>query len=190
MTRCDELNRWLDEGMPAEGAAGGRAHAASCPRCEKALVAAQAMERELAQPSRAIPDGAAFTARVMERVTAVVPLSLPRPKREPWWISALSEPAFSVAAAAAVVLILTPAAIRLDATRSVALPASVALQTYGTMLGSTFAGWFDATPLAERLTPLSRLCLLVGFAPLLVWAGLWMFGAVDRLVRSLPARRG
>jgi hypothetical protein len=126
----------------------------------------------------------------MEQVSTAAPLALPQPKRDPWWISVLSEPGFSVAAAAAAVLILTPAAIRLDATRSVALPASVAMQTYGTILGSTLAGWFDATPLAERLTPLSRLYLLIGFAPLLVWAGLWMFGAVDRLVRNLPARRG
>ena len=43
---------------------------------------------------------------------------------------------------------------------------------------------------AARLTPLSRFYLLIGFAPLVVWAGLWVFESVERLVRNLPARRG
>ncbi|MEK7349171.1 MAG: hypothetical protein AABZ94_09890 [Candidatus Eisenbacteria bacterium] len=193
MTRCDDLNRWLDEGMPAEGAAGARAHAASCPACAKALASFEAMDRALALPARALPEGAAFTARVMEQVRAASPLALPAvPETAPvrWWISLLSEPGFAVAATAAVVLVLTPAAIRFDAGQSVALPVSVAMQSLGTQLGNTLASWFDSAAMAERLTPLSRTYLLIGYAPLLVWAGLWMFGAVERTVRNLPARRG
>lgn len=192
MTRCDELNRWLDEGMPAEGAASARAHAATCPSCAEALGAIEAIDRALATAPRTLPDGAAFSARVMERVRTVAPLAVPVPalKRDPWWITIFSEPGFAVAAAAAVVLIVTPTAVRLGTTNSVALPLSVAMQTLGSVIGSTLAGWFDSTAFAARLTPLSRICILIGFAPLFVWAGLWMFGAVERLVRNSPARRG
>jgi len=190
--RCDELNRWLDEGMPAEGAAMARTHAATCPACAEALGAFEAIDRVLALPPRALPDGAAFTARVIERARRVAPLAAPPAavRREPWWITIFSEPGFAVAAAAAAVLILTPAAVRLETTNSVALPLSVAMQTIGSMLGSTLAGWFDSSALVARLTPLSRIYLLIGFTPLFVWAGLWMSGAVERLVRNLPARRG
>ena len=34
---CENLQRWLDDGMPEEAAAGVRAHVASCPRCAAAL---------------------------------------------------------------------------------------------------------------------------------------------------------
>lgn len=193
MTRCDDLNRWLDEGMPAEGAVGARAHAASCAACAKAIGAYEVMDRALALPAPSLPEGAAFTARVMEQVRSASPFALPAVPGTPrarWWISLLSEPGFAVAAAAAAVLILTPAAVRFDAGQSVALPISVAMQSLGTQFGTTLAGWFDSAALAERLSPLSRTYILIGFAPLLVWAGLWMFGAVERLVRNLPARRG
>jgi len=192
MIRCDELNRWLDDGMPAEGASAARAHAASCPACAEAVAASEAMEHALALPAPAHPEGAAFSARVMEQVRAATPLELPAvpaPPRVPWWIAVLSEPAFTVAATAAAVLILTPAAIRFDAGQSVALPLSVAMQSLGTQAGAILAPWFDASTVAEHLTPLSRAYLLIGFAPLLVWGGLWIFGAVERTVRNLPARR-
>lgn len=193
MTLCDDLNRWLDEGLPMEGAAGTRAHAASCPACAKALASFEAMDRALALPAPSLTEGAAFTARVMEQVRTESPLAfpaIPETTRVRWWISLLSEPGFAVAATAAVVLVLTPAAIRFDAGQSVALPVSVAMHSLGTQLGNTLASWFDPAPLAERLSPLSRTYILIGFAPLLVWAGLWMFGAVERLVRTLPAHRG
>ena len=192
MTRCDNLNRWLDEGMPEAGGTEARAHAAACPRCGKAIAAVEAIDRAFALPPTPLPDGAAFTARVMEQVIAAAPVEAPRPetKRDPWWLAILSEPAFTVAAAVAVVLILTPFATRFDASRSVGLPASVALQTFGTMLGSTLAGWFGTATPVETLTPISRLAILLAFAPLFVWAGFWMFGAVERLVRNIPARRG
>ena len=190
MTRCDELNRWLDEGRPAEGAPAARAHAATCPRCGAAVAEFDAIERALARPAPALPDGAAFSARVMEQVAAAPPLAIVEPKRVPWWLAVLAEPGFSVAAAAAVVLIATPAAIRLDATQSVGLPASIAVQSVGVKLGAALAGWFDPSAAAEHLSPVSRLSILVGFTPLLVWAGLWMFGAVERLLRNRPARRG
>lgn len=192
MTRCDELNRWLDEGMPESGAAAARAHAAAYPRCGKTHAAFEAIDRAFTLAPPPLPNGAAFTARVMERVAAEAPFEVPlgEPKRVPWWLALPSEPSFAVAATAAVVLIVTPLAVRFDASRSVALPASVALQTFGSMIGSTLAGWFGTAAPAETLTPLSRLAILLAFAPLLVWAGLWMFGAVERLVRNIPARRG
>ncbi len=188
MMRCDKLNRWLDEGMSAEGAAAARAHAASCAPCTEALEAFGSLERTLALPAVAIPEGSAFTARVIEQVRAVAPLAIPQTPRIPWWMAILREPGFAVAAAVA--LILTPAAVRLDATQSVALPLTVAVQSLVAQLGATLAGWFDPASFAGRLNPLSRVTILVGFTPLLVWAGLWMFGAVERLVRGIPARRG
>lgn len=190
MTRCDELNRWLDEGMPAEGAAAARAHAASCAACGEALEAFGALERALALPAVAIPEETAFTARVMDRVRATAPLAISGTPRVPWWLAILREPGFAVAVATAVALILTPAAVRLDAGPSAALPLTVAFQSLGAQLGATLAGWFDPASFAGRLNPLSRVTILVGFTPLLVWAGLWMFGAMERLLRSIPARRG
>ena len=190
MTRCDELNRWLDEGMPVEGAAAARAHAASCSTCTEALQAFKALERTLALPAVVIPGGTAFTARVMNRVRAATPLVIPELPRVPRWLAILREPGFAVAVAAAFALILTPAAVRLDEGQSVALPLTVAFQSLGAQLSATLAGWFDPASFVGRLNPLSRVTILAGFTPLLVWAGLWMFGAVERLVRGIPARRG
>ncbi len=190
MTRCDELNRWLDEGMLAKGAATARAHAASCAACTEALEAFETLERTLALPAVAIPEGTAFTARVMEQVRAAAPLAVPEMPRVPQWLAILREPGFAVAVAAAVALILTPAAVRLYVGQSVALPLTVAFQSLGAQLGATLAGWFDPASFVGRLNPLSRVTILAGFTPLLVWAGLWMFGAVERLVRGVPARRG
>ena len=189
MTRCDELNRWLDEGMPAEGAAAARAHAASCSACAGALEAFETLERTLALPAVAIPEGTAFTARVIEQIRAVAPHTVPDTSRVPWWTAILREPGFAVAVAAAAALILTPAAVRLDEGQSVALPLTVAFQSLGAQLGATLAGWFDPASFVGSLNPLSRVTILVGFTSLLVWAGLWSFSAVERLVRNIPARR-
>ncbi len=67
--RCDQLERWLDEGMPARNSAAARAHAAGCARCSGAMRAAEALEVMLAAAPPPAP--AAMAMRVMERVESV-----------------------------------------------------------------------------------------------------------------------
>ena len=67
--RCDQFDRWLDEGMPARYSAAARAHAAGCARCSGAMRAAEALEVMLAAAPPPAP--AAMAMRVMERVESV-----------------------------------------------------------------------------------------------------------------------
>ena len=94
MMRCDELNRWLDEGMPAEGAAMARAHAAACSSCAGALGAFESIDRALAIPPPMLADGAVFSARVMAHVGTASPFATPSapPERKLWWLAILSGP--------------------------------------------------------------------------------------------------
>jgi hypothetical protein len=67
--RCDQFDRWLDEGMPARHSAAARAHAAECARCSAAMRAAEALEVMLAAAPPPAP--AAMATKVMERVESV-----------------------------------------------------------------------------------------------------------------------
>jgi anti-sigma factor RsiW len=66
---CDELERWLDEGLPPETRGLGEAHVQQCARCREALAAAGAVEGalRLREPSPRAPAG--FTDAVMQRVS-------------------------------------------------------------------------------------------------------------------------
>ena len=93
---CDQLERWLNEGMPESLAEQARAHARACARCAASLAAALELETMLASPPCA-PE--AFTERVMVRLEA--PSFAPAAPALPWWIRAASEPAAVAALALA-----------------------------------------------------------------------------------------
>jgi len=194
--RCDDLNRWLDEGAPESDAAAARAHAAGCAACARSLGAFDALERALAAPAPPPPNAAYFTARVMERLAGAVrtvsaaerPVTVPA--RTSWWVALLSEPAFAVAIVAAFLLATTPAAVQLAAGRSLALPLTVASETLGGQFSQAIHAWLGPITFTEQLSPLARLYVFIGIAPLFVWAGVWMWGAAERFFRGVLARRG
>jgi len=194
--RCDDLNRWLDEGAPESGAAAARAHGAGCPACARSLDAFDALERALTAPAPPPPNAAYFTARVMERLAgagrtvSAAEHRVTVPARTSWWVALLSEPAFAVAIVAATLLATTPAAVQLAAGRSLALPFTVASETIRGQFSQAIHAWLGPITFTERLSPLARLYALVGFAPLFVWAGVWMWGAAERFFRGALARRG
>ena len=194
--RCDELNRWLDEGAPESGAAVARAHAAVCADCAGAIEAFDSLELALASPAPTLPNAASFTALVMEQLErpgfsaapAVSPAPTPAPT--PWWVALLSEPAFVVALVAAIILLTTPAALRVEAGRSLILPLVIASESLGAQFAQAIQIWLGPLAFTQPLSPLARLYVFIGFAPLFLWAGFWMFGAVERLFRGAPPRRG
>ncbi len=106
MNDCAGFARWLDDGMPADGAAAHAAHAAACARCAAALADARALDRALERALVAAP--ADFADRVMAGVartgrrqaaTWVVSDVLP------WWVRALADPAAVLAAALAALVL-------------------------------------------------------------------------------------
>ena len=191
--RCDDLNRWLDEGTPESESAAARAHAAGCAECSRAIEAFGALERALALPAPSPPNAASFTARVMERLerpaTSAAPAA-PRLAPVPWWIALLSEPAFAVALAAAFLLLTTPAALRIQAGRSLVLPLTVASDTIGAQFANAVHAWLAPLAFLTTLSPLEQLYVFVGFVPFVVWGGVWLYRSVERSLRSAPARRG
>jgi hypothetical protein len=178
--RCEDVDRWFDERMPAERVADAREHAATCPACARVLASFAVLEASLSGPAPEPPGAAAFTATVLARVAAA-----PRGERR-WWIQLLSEPAFAVAAMAGVVLLLTPVALRFEAGQSVALAVSVVSQSLAGVMSEAFA----ALAPREALSPLARLYVSLGFAPLLVALGFWLITSVEGALRGAPRRRG
>jgi anti-sigma factor RsiW len=191
--RCDDLNRWLDEGAPESDSAAARAHAAGCAECAAAIEAFDALERALASPAPAPPNAATFTARVMERVERPAPAPAPvasKPAPVPWWIAMISEPAFAVALVAALLLLTTPAALRLQAGRSLVLPLTVASDTFGAQFAQAMRAWFAPLAFATNLSPIEQLYVSVGLVPFMIWGGIWLYRSVERTLRAAPARRG
>ena len=194
--RCDDLNRWLDEGASDADvgrSAAARAHAADCPGCAAALGAFETMERALAAPAPSPPGAATFTARIMEQVrTAGVepaPASLGASTLAPWWMSLVAEPAFALAAVAAFVFLMLPVAARLEVGQSVALPATIAAESLGAQLHHAMSVWLGAHPFGASLSPFAETYLLVGAMSVSVWASFWIFGVVERMVRGGTLRR-
>jgi hypothetical protein len=98
---CNEFERWLDEGMPADDPSRDAAerHAASCGRCAETAGAARTLEALLAAAPASAPSG--FAGRVMERVrlgmrTGRPAVRIPAAPAMPWWIRAMSDPAAAV----------------------------------------------------------------------------------------------
>jgi hypothetical protein len=171
---CAELERWLDEGMPAAGGADARAHAAGCARCARRLEAALAVDARLAEAAVSAPAG--FTDAVMARVRAAteargrsVYLALPDPFD--WWVRAVAHPATALSLALAGLLLLgwdpvwraAPGLARWLG--ALALPAP----------GST------ASALQSALGDLRlQLCLLMGLAPAVTLLSLELYRWSER----------
>ena len=191
--RCADVNVWLDEGAPESEAMAARAHAAGCADCARAIEAFDALERALASPAPSPPNAATFTARVTERLERPVPSRTPAARGfvpVPWWIALLSEPAFAVAAVAAVLLLTTPAALRMQAGRSLLVPLTIASDTIGAQFAQAMHAWFAPLAFTTPLSPLEQVYILVGFVPFVIWGGVWLYRSVERSLRSAPARRG
>jgi hypothetical protein len=91
--RCEEFERWLDEGMPGEGTRDASEHAESCDACARAWAAAREVERFFAMPPAPAPAGlaAAAMARV-ERVRRMRPAAARADAPAlPWWIGAAGD---------------------------------------------------------------------------------------------------
>jgi hypothetical protein len=175
--RCEDLDRWLDEGMPEGGADAALEHAARCPRCAASLEAARAVEAALASAPAAAPAG--FAGRVMGRVAGasaarVAPLApWLLPSAMPWWTRAAAEPRVVLAAALAALVVW-----RADVMATVALSAA-----------SWLAGTLSAVPhraaeqlarasgpeAAALLDPAVRLGLMLAVASVLAVASIPLY---------------
>jgi hypothetical protein len=96
---CRELDRWLDDGGAPEHYLEAMAHARICARCSATLGGVDELERMLAGPSAAMPEG--FTERLMARVATTPQVTIRIPVMEllpffqtvPWWVRVAVEPA-------------------------------------------------------------------------------------------------
>src|SRR5262245_34550237 len=185
--RCDELRRWLDEGMESGNAERARAHAASCPSCARELAAAVALERALGAAPPSPPSGGdAFVARVLERIEGTAPFPAParpalagRSIRLGW--NLLAEPGFMAAAAMLFALVVLAPFFRSDSGGpSVAVAASVLAQALGSLVGSIMGALGQSLAPASGLHPVASVTLYIAFGAPLLWAGFWGVGAVDR----------
>jgi hypothetical protein len=196
--RCDRLDRWLDEGMPARHSAAARAHAAGCARCTGALRAAEVIEVMLAAAPPPAP--AAMAMKVMERVESVERARqrlaaserawAPGPGR-PWarWASALAqEPAAVVAIALTPVFLIfviawpetTAALVALTRDALAVWLTTASSGALGAAAGLTGAVPRGAVPFSALLLPATVVAVLGAF--------LWL-GAAFRPASSPRARK-
>ncbi|HEU4333467.1 MAG TPA: hypothetical protein VFT32_03145 [Candidatus Eisenbacteria bacterium] len=201
--RCDDLTRWLDEGMPPGGAVtigSARAHAASCERCARALAAAATIERALSASPPAPASGAEpFVASVLARIaaepraaagprSAAEPRAEARPAARLGW-ALLSEPAFVVGAVALATYLLAPSMIERDSGSSLGVGATVVAQALGSALQSLAQPLFGSPSPPPALSPAAQAAFAVIVAALLVAGGLWIAGTIDRWIRPGAERR-
>ncbi len=182
---CERFEAWLDEGMPEPGRAEAERHARSCERCAASWEAALAVEAMMAAPAPAPPD--TFTAVVMSRVraesvdaaVAVVESSVP------WWVRVAAEPATVLAMLLAAVVAWRP-----DTFWAVASTVSSAVghrwNEVVSFFGSPFAGISSDLapgPAADVLgIPAITIGWILGLAPLVVLASLWLRGWAERRI--------
>jgi hypothetical protein len=196
--RCDQLERWLDEGMPARNSAAASAHAAGCPRCSGAMRAAEALEVMLAAAPPPAPAGMAM--RVMERVESVERArerlaasehgwGAGRPGTWTGWASALAqEPAAVVAIALAPVFLILVIAWPETAAAIAALTRdalAVWLTTASSGALSAASGLAGAVP--RGAVPYDAL-LLPAMVVAVLGAFVWL-GVAFRPLRSLRPRK-
>ena len=191
-TPCDRIRGWLDEGLPQAGDEAARRHAAECPACARAIAAGRAMERALATAPPVPPHGGeAFVACVLERVRAepaparVGPES---PRFSLWW-GLLSEPAFVVGSVILLLLALAPSIFREEAGQSLAIASTIAFQALGTIMEHLVVVATGPMPEIATLDPIARATVFASVLGLLVWAGYWATGAIDRWLRPGSGRR-
>lgn len=195
--RCDELNRWLDEGMPPGGAAtieAARAHAAACASCARALAAAATIERALsAAPSAPASGAEPFVAAVLARIAAepsaaAEPRAALRPSSRLGW-ALLSEPTFVVGAVALATMLLAPSVIVREPGHYLGVGATVLSQALGTATRSLAEPFFGSLSAAPALAPAAQASFAAIVAALLVAGGLWIAGTIDRWTRPGAERR-
>jgi hypothetical protein len=173
---CNDVDRWLDDGMPARDEARARAHAAACARCGAALAALAEIDALLAAPPLA-PAPRGFTDRVMARVAradaavahATATLSLPLP----WWVRIAAEPSTALALLLAGVTLLKANAL-------LALSSSVA--AWVAALGTRVAA--APTPALPDLLsqPVVLFGLALALAPAAAWLSWVLFAWTERLI--------
>jgi hypothetical protein len=181
---CNDVERWLDDGMPEREAAPARSHAATCARCGAALAAMLELDALLDAPLIAnAPEG--FTERVMSRVARVDAMSarsaVPLASPFAWWVRIAAEPAPALA------LLLA----------GLTLWKANALLSFASSLTTwTAAGVARAAATSSLLTLpdlLSRPAVLFGLAlavaPAAAWASWVLFAWTERMV-LLPVTRG
>jgi hypothetical protein len=175
---CGAFTHWLDEGMPEEGRASARAHAAGCAACRRALEAAERVEALLASPAPAAPGG--FADRVLARIAAeprARPLAAPRPaaRRLPWWSWIGAEPALPVALAIGSVLLGLVRAVSVLVTVPIRIPLPA-------IDWSGVRGALSGPPLQVALVSASLL------TPVIVLS-LGLYFSIQGMVRSGSRRR-
>lgn len=195
--RCDELNRWLDEGMPPGGAVtieSARAHAAACGSCARALAAAATIEQALsAAPPPPASGAEPFVAAVLARIAAEPsradePSAAVRPSSRLGW-ALLSEPTFAVGAVALATVLLAPSWIAREPSHYVGVGATLLSQALGTATRSLAEPFFGSLSAAPALSPAAQASFAAIVAALLIAAGLWIAGTIDRWTSPGAERR-
>jgi hypothetical protein len=175
---CRAFDAWLDQGMPGDTAP---AHVSSCGRCARALEAALALERALAEPMVAPPG---FTDAVMARIASGSP-ALAGTTDMPWWLRAAAQPATALALMLAAVVMAGRGMIASWALAGqVALAEALARGVPGSLLGP-----LGGLALPTFQDPAVRFGLALGLVPLVTLASLALHGwTVRSLTPALRAR--
>ena len=179
---CRAFDAWLDQGMPGPADA-ARAHATTCGRCARALGAALALERALAEEAVRSPRG--FTDAVMARIAlrslaaagmAFAPSSLA------WWLRAPAQPATALALVLAAVVLAGRETIAAWAVAGqVAMAEALAHGVPARLLEPIGAGLVFHDPLV-------RFGVALGLAPVVVLASLALYAWASRSLAT-PALR-
>ena len=196
---CSSFERWLDAGMPGEGARRALAHAEGCKVCAPALVEARAVEAALrgdaegaGAPGHRLASAAGVKARagfvdaVMARVEAEAPrarpavatLGLETPAL--WWVRLFADPmsvvSVTLAIVVGVVARVEPGWFTAAAAGSVA---------YGERAGEALAAW----PLLDRPSRAAAAAALA-IAPVLIFLAVAVYRTFERaLVLATGGRR-
>jgi hypothetical protein len=177
---CEGFDRWLDDGLPEALAPPANAHAGSCPRCARALLAARALERLLSEPPAPAP--ARFTVEVMRRVAwleaarargPVVVATSPLP----WWVEAAAEPSAALAFALAGVVLWQGRALVAAAGWSAARVTPLVEGVSTTLM----------VRVAETFTPPVMAGLGLAFLPLFAWLAWRLYRISERMALAVAA---
>ena len=169
---CVGFGRWLDQGAPPALEAPCRAHAASCPRCARALAAQNELNAALAE--FAAPPPPALAARVMARI-AQTPQRSPEAMIEPvleWWVRAAAEPSTALAGVLAALLIWRAEAFVRFLTALARVTLSGASAALDLMPRIATPAWLAA--------PGVGLALTMAALPAVLWASFTLYSWLER----------
>jgi len=187
--RCEEFDRWLDEGMPSRHSVAASAHAEGCARCTAALAAAHAVEAALREPPPLAP--AAMADFVMERVERTERARLRHRETErarPWsrWLGAFAEePAAAVALALAPVFLIVVVAWP-ETARAVALLVHEAMAAW---IATVASGAATSASGLSGLAPQTRSMIDFVLLPALLMLALMSFLWIGEAMRPLRSPR-